>query len=186
MTLAQFVLDAQLLPQGRLSLRVFEPRYLRMVADAMAGRRGFGICTADPQGRLCPIGTWVDIIDFERLPDGLLGLLVQGRQRYRILSSHQEEDHLQVAEVAMLPQWPAHPMTQAGKPLSRLLYHLFELHPELAELYPERHYEDLTWVTARWLELLPLTGPQRQPLMQPDSCDPALDFLCNQLTRALS
>jgi uncharacterized protein len=39
-----------LLPQGRLPLNVFEPRYLAMVEDALAGGRMLGMIQPDPQG----------------------------------------------------------------------------------------------------------------------------------------
>ncbi|EKE76151.1 LON peptidase substrate-binding domain-containing protein [Gallaecimonas xiamenensis] len=192
MDVAQFVLDTQILPGGRMPLRVFEPRYLRMVADAMAGRRPFGICMPNPKAplntpeRLCPVGTLVAVVDFESLPDGRLGITVEGRQRYRILSSRQEEDKLHLAQVQLLDNWPALALPDGAAVLQKLLGQVFEEHPELAELYPQPAFDDAAWLTARWLEILPLSGPERQPLIEGSNCEPALLFLCRQLRASLA
>ncbi|WKE64238.1 LON peptidase substrate-binding domain-containing protein [Gallaecimonas kandeliae] len=192
MEVAQFVLDTQLLPGGRMPLRVFEPRYLRMVADAMAGRRPFGICMPDPKAepdtpaRLCPLGTLVEVVDFSSLKDGRLGIIVEGRQRYHILSSEQEEDKLHVAQVELLPNWPAAPLPTGAEPLRDLLSQVFGEHPELAELYPAPRFDDAAWLSARWLELLPLSGPERQGLIGGQDCQQALRFLCDQLRASSS
>jgi uncharacterized protein len=42
---------ALLLPRGRLPLNIFEPRYLAMVDDALAGRRVIGMIQPDPAHR---------------------------------------------------------------------------------------------------------------------------------------
>ncbi|WP_417360515.1 LON peptidase substrate-binding domain-containing protein [Gallaecimonas pentaromativorans] len=192
MDLAQFVLDTQILPGGRMPLRIFEPRYLRMVADAMAGRRPFGICMPNPKAplntpaRLCPVGTLVEVVDFETLDDGRLGITVEGRQRYRIISSHQEDDKLHVAKVSLLDNWPAASLPDDADILKNLLAQLFDEHPELAELYPAPHFDDAAWLTARWLEILPLSGPERQPFIESADCQSALHFLCFQLRASLA
>jgi Lon protease-like protein len=55
-TLPVFPLDgAVLLPGAVLPLRIFEPRYLNMVDDAMAGERLIGMVQTAPGGeRACP------------------------------------------------------------------------------------------------------------------------------------
>lgn len=40
---------ALLLPHGKLPLNIFEPRYLALVEDSLAGRRMFGMVQPDPQ-----------------------------------------------------------------------------------------------------------------------------------------
>ncbi|WP_406663509.1 LON peptidase substrate-binding domain-containing protein [Gallaecimonas sp. GXIMD1310] len=187
MDIAQFVLDARLLPGGRLPLRVFEPRYLQMVADASAGRRPFGLCMPDRQNapntpqRLSAIGTLVDVIDFEPLADGRLGIIVEGRQRYRIDSSYQQPDKLHVAQATLLPPWPEQPLHEPASGLASLLEAVLTDHPELAALYPQPQFADGAWLAARWLELLPLPAADYQQLAAAPDADEALRYLHRQL-----
>lgn len=46
MTLVLFPLSAHLLPGGIMPLRIFEPRYQRMIAEAQ--EREFALCMLDP------------------------------------------------------------------------------------------------------------------------------------------
>ncbi|WP_115718197.1 LON peptidase substrate-binding domain-containing protein [Gallaecimonas mangrovi] len=187
MELAQFVLQSQILPGGRMPLRVFEPRYLRMIADATGGRRQFGICMPSPSNQthhlsgLCQVGTLVEVVDFETLADGRLGITVEGRQRYQIKDSYQENDKLHVATVSLLPNWPHCPLPDDAINLQQLLMQIFEEHPELAELYPSPQFDDAAWLSARWLEILPLSGPDKLPFIEHPDCEKALHYLCYQL-----
>ena len=45
-----FPLSAHLLPGGGMSLRIFEPRYTRMIKQACASDSGFGICMLNSKG----------------------------------------------------------------------------------------------------------------------------------------
>lgn len=106
MTLVLFPLSAHLLPGGIMPLRIFEPRYQRMIAESR--EREFALCMLDPRQpdalrNMYPIATRVRIIDFDLLPDGLLGITVLGVERVRITDLWQEEDGLRVGEVEPLP-----------------------------------------------------------------------------------
>ena len=66
-------------------LRVFEPRYKRLVAESLKSGEGFGLCMLEEDGKtIQPIGTLVHIIDFETLPDGLLGISIPGSKRFKL------------------------------------------------------------------------------------------------------
>ena len=102
MTLVLFPLSAHLLPGGIMPLRIFEPRYQRMIAEVR--EREFALCMLDPRQpdamrNMYPIATRVRIIDFDLLPDGLLGITVLGVERVRIVDLWQEPDGLRVGEV---------------------------------------------------------------------------------------
>ena len=47
MTLVLFPLSAHLLPGGIMPLRIFEPRYQRMIAESR--EREFALCMLDPR-----------------------------------------------------------------------------------------------------------------------------------------
>ena len=79
---------AILLPRGQLPLNIFEPRYLNMVDDAMAGDRIIGMIqpTAGPQRLpgLSPIGCAGRITSFDETDDGRYLITLTGLCRFRV------------------------------------------------------------------------------------------------------
>ena len=79
-----------LLPRGQLPLNIFEPRYLNMVDDAMAGDRLIGM--VQPSGgaaglpRLSQIGCVGRITSFAETSDGRYLITLTGCSRFRIAS----------------------------------------------------------------------------------------------------
>ncbi|RUO22300.1 peptidase S16 [Aliidiomarina iranensis] len=110
--LGLFPLTAHILPGGRMHLRVFEPRYMRLVKDSLRTQEGFGLCMLNSNGDLSnnehiyPIGTLVKIIDFESLEDGYLGITIVGERLFDIKTITTEKDGLRVGDVVLrdLPQ----------------------------------------------------------------------------------
>jgi uncharacterized protein len=88
-----------LLPGGRLPLNIFEPRYLAMVFDALAGHRligmvqplqpggfaGDGLPTTDGPPKVHRIGCAGRIVSFSETDDGRLMLALAGVCRFEIL-----------------------------------------------------------------------------------------------------
>ena len=85
-----FPLDgAILLPHGALPLNVFEPRYLNMVDDAMAGDRLIGMVQTAPGGNpahpnLARIGCAGRITSYSETPDGRYLITLTGLCRFRV------------------------------------------------------------------------------------------------------
>jgi Lon protease-like protein len=85
-----FPLDgALLLPHGQLPLNIFEPRYLNMVDDAMAGDRIIGMVQTLPGGEperpaLAQIGCAGRITSFAETQDGRYLITLTGVCRFRI------------------------------------------------------------------------------------------------------
>lgn len=81
---------AILLPRGQLPLNIFEPRYLNMVDDAMAGDRVIGM--VQPSGGqerlpgLSPVGCAGRITSFAETSDGRYLITLTGVCRYRVTS----------------------------------------------------------------------------------------------------
>lgn len=173
--LALFPLTTHVLPGGRTHLRIFEPRYLRMVKESLLNNSGFGLCMLDPDGskadntHIFPRGTLVQIVDFTQHEDGLLGITVAGQQMFDIQSIDQDHDGLRHGVVELLPdqgidqEWPdeAH-----HKMLRQRLIEVFDSYPEISELYPDKKLDDELWVCQRWLELLPLKPCVKQELLR--------------------
>ena len=81
-----FPLNTIVFPGGYLPLRIFEPRYLEMVKNCLKENSGFGIVLSNNESHYS-IGTYCKIVDWEQLPDGLLGILTRGKYRFKINNS---------------------------------------------------------------------------------------------------
>ena len=80
-----FPLAAALFPGTPLPLRIFEPRYRRMLTDVLAGDRRFGIVTVDHDGDVpAPgaVGCIAHIQVSEEQPDGTFTIIVAGESRF--------------------------------------------------------------------------------------------------------
>ena len=82
---------ALLLPQGRLPLNIFEPRYLAMTLDSLARGRMFGMVQPDahlPRGEtgaaLYGVGCLGRVTSFSETEDGRLLVTLTGLIRFRI------------------------------------------------------------------------------------------------------
>ncbi|MDZ7736823.1 MAG: LON peptidase substrate-binding domain-containing protein [Gammaproteobacteria bacterium] len=167
-----FPLGAVLFPEGRLGLRVFEPRYLDMVSDCLREDGSFGICLirdgreVGSAAQPYEIGTEARIIDWDRNDDGLLGLTVHGGRRFRAETTQVQPDNLLLAEVSWLAD-DIVPLPAEYTPLAELLWQL------LQQVEPERasegeRFSDAAWVGYRLAECLPLQAEQSQALLAQD------------------
>ena len=81
---------AILLPRGQLPLNIFEPRYLNMIDDAMAGDRIIGMIQPRPGARalpgLSPVGCAGRITSFAETSDGRYLITLTGCARFRLAS----------------------------------------------------------------------------------------------------
>ena len=173
--LALFPLSSFILPGGRMRLRVFEKRYLRVVREAGLGQRAFAMALLNPfvtqqhKDRILPLATEVVIEDFEQLPDGLLGITIRGVTRVEVNHRWQEDDGLHVAQVAELESWPVTHRNARYADLARSLSQLLQEYPQLQQLYPQPEFDDASWLAARWLELMPIQPGLKQKLSaEPD------------------
>ena len=179
-----FPLTAHILPGGRMKLRIFEPRYLRMVKESFEQNNGFGLCMLNPQGNvesnghIFPVGTHVQVIDFEALNDGMLGITIEGGELFNIKSIHTEKNGLRIGEIEWQSPWQAPVCDQEHPALVARLEEVFATYPELDELYPEKHYDDIRWLCGRWLELLPLDPNVKQELISSQCPKKISEYIC--------
>jgi uncharacterized protein len=172
-TLPLFPLHTVLFPGGPLSLRIFEPRYLDLVRRILKEQGSFGVvlilegAEAGPVTAIAATGTSARLVDFETLPDGLLGVVGVGERRFRVLRHWREGDGLNVAEVEYLAEDAPCPLPPALAHLAELLR---ELLPRLGSDYThvEAHFDDAGWVGNRWAEILPLADEEKLSLLELD------------------
>ena len=103
-----FPLKTVLLPANTLGLKIFEPRYLDMIANCMRENNPFGVVLihkGEETGTdtdVYSIGTTATISDWEHRADGLLGVTALGAERFEILSTHTQTDGLTLAQIKIL------------------------------------------------------------------------------------
>jgi Lon protease-like protein len=171
-----FPLHPVLFPGGRLPLQIFEPRYLDMVARCMRDGQSFGVVlirrgsdariTPDAtQPEIFDVGTEAQIVDFNQLSSGRLGIVVRGGRKFRVRAVREQADHLLIGQVDILPDEPA---VQIGSEYKELVDILRELirHPLIQKLGLEIAFDDARSVGYRLAELLPIEPEIKQSLLK--------------------
>jgi Lon protease-like protein len=170
-TLPLFPLHTVLFPGGPLTLRIFEPRYLDMVRRCFREQTEFGVVLildgeeAGDAGAVAGIGTSARLVDFDPLPDGLLGITCLGTRRFRLLDCHRQNDGLNLGEVEFLP-------AEQQCPLPAELAHLGDLLREVLRkigrgyAHVNADYDSAGWVANRWAEVLPLEPAEKLELLE--------------------
>ncbi|MDT8404144.1 LON peptidase substrate-binding domain-containing protein [Sulfuriflexus sp.] len=168
-----FPLHAVLFPGGALPLRIFEPRYLDMVGNCLKTDSGFGVCLISEgketgeAAEIFQYGTLAIISYWQQLPDGLLGVTVQGQQRFQILDREVGKNQLSMARVALLENEPVIKLPARFEVLADVVREMLE---EIGHPYTTlpKHYEQASWVGSRLAELLPISLVQKQYFLQLD------------------
>ena len=168
-----FPLNTVLFPGGPLPLRIFEPRYVDMVRSCMRDGAPFGVVLiragqeAGVVSSAADVGTSARIIDFDQMPDGLLGIVCTGEQKFRVDDRRVQDDGLNIGTVTWLPPEPPTPLPPGLAHLGLLMRRVM---PQLGEVYgalPAR-FDDAGWVGARLAEILPIGLEDKQACLELD------------------
>lgn len=153
-------------------MRIFEQRYLTMVRDCARNDSGFGVCLIrEGEEAVSPVktaefGTHAQIVDWYTLEDGLLGVSAIGTVRFLTENSWQQDDGLFRAQVRIVPEPPECRIPESFSVLSDVLGRFME---KVGDHYPDftpGHLQDAVWVGYRLSELLPLSGIEKQHLLE--------------------
>src|SRR5881394_501639 len=96
-----FPLQTVLFPDGLLSLKVFEARYLDLVASCVRESTSFGVVAlkhgtevrrSDASTVFESIGTLAELIEVDSAQAGILHVRCRGTQRFEAKSSRQQSD----------------------------------------------------------------------------------------------
>jgi Lon protease-like protein len=181
---ALFPLNTVLFPGSTLPLQIFEQRYLNLIKDCMKQQTGFVTVLisegkevgATPQ--IYCTGCYVEIIDWEALENGLLGISVQAKYRAHLSNSSVRDDGLLLAEVSQvesnLDDNLALPET--FKPLSDTLEQLLN-HPFARHYRNKVDFNNTADICYRLGELLPISNKQKQLLLETETTEQMLDQL---------
>jgi uncharacterized protein len=171
--IALFPLNTVFFPDGVLSLKIFEPRYLDMAAACLKNHTPFGVCliaSGQEVGAAAlphPVGTLANIAQADMAQQGILLLTVRGDRRFRIVSQTTQPDGLLRAQVELLAETPSQAVPAAQQGLLALLQKIaIDLGPEKM---PEPHrFDDAAWVGYRLSEVVPVQALAKQKLLELD------------------
>ncbi|PSU33365.1 LON peptidase substrate-binding domain-containing protein [Photobacterium lutimaris] len=181
--IALYPSSVHILPGGRASLTLIENRFMRMLKEALAQDPPFAVCMineseVDNELKHIPaIATQCNIINFDQLESGLLSIVVEGTQKIRIHDIHLEHDGLMKGDCTRYPNWDSEPLRIKDNELVEKLKFFFHSMPEIAALYPSPHWDDISWVCQRWIEVLPLEVHYKQLLITQDNAKLTIRFL---------
>ena len=179
-----FPLKTVLLPGNPLGLKIFESRYLDMIADCMRADSEFGVVLIDQgeetssDAEIFSIGTTARVTDWERRPDGLLGITALGLQRFEILTRRTEADGLLRAEVSLLEEDPIEEVPEQYRYMLDLLDHISSHSGEARESEPT-----FSTLLYRVIYLLPLAIELKQRLLEIPACSDRAGILHAELIR---
>lgn len=177
-----FPLGTVLFPGALLSLRIFEARYLDLMAHCLRERTPFGVICIR-QGREvgrdridCEnVGTLATLDEVDADEPGILKVRCTGGARFRLADTpRQQDDGLWVARAEVLPpdplRLPGPAMLQTVQALAGAIKAL-AAQGRVPFARPYR-LDDAGWVANRWCELLPVPLSAKQKLMELD--DPVI------------
>ena len=163
-----------LFPNVFLPLHIFEPRYRRMVADALQGDRIIGMVLlrpgweADYEGRpaVYPIGCAGLITHAEPLADGRYNIVLRGLEKFRLLAEDTSGEY-RTGHIETLMEETSEDDRVSIRTERRRLEALLVPQPEGrgsdAKVPPSMADEDLVNALAQYLELEPV---EKQALLE--------------------
>ncbi|MFN7723818.1 MAG: LON peptidase substrate-binding domain-containing protein [Rubrivivax sp.] len=171
-----FPLQTVLFPGGQLVLKVFEARYLDLMAECRRNGQPFGVVALE-QGRevgaqagvrLESVGTVAQLDEMDAEEPGILRVRCTGGVRFkRVGDAWQRPGGLWMCKAEALAddpkRLPGPAMLQTVQALATAIKSLRE--QGQTPFYEPYRLDDAGWVANRWCELLPIPNPAKQQLM---------------------
>jgi Lon protease-like protein len=180
-SLPLFPLQTVLFPSGRLTLKVFEARYMDMVSACLRQGTGFGVCLIAAGSEVGEaavphtVGTEARIVSADMSSVGMMEIVVGGERRFRLLDHSVGKGQLLTGEVEWLAPIPHQPVPEAQANLIPLLERIVA---DMGErIAPPYRFDDAEWVGARYAEVLPIQSLARQKLLELDDVVSRLEIV---------
>ena len=182
---ALFPLSVNVLPGAYLPLQIFEPRYIDMVSECLANSEGFCIVLSKDEEKeanneypLCHnIATYVEIVDFNKLDNGLLGITVQGKHKIRIEDVWKQEDELLLGKIEKINEEDDN---LSNDPEYLDLWNMVKEitnHPEIKKLNLDLDLKSSISVCYILASVLPLRPQEKQTILEFENNRDKLDYL---------
>ncbi len=156
-----FPLRSIVLPGGLFPLRIFERRYLDMVTECIKNNEGFCISLVKKEEPdlyvkdVFEYGSWVEITDWNKLQDGLLGITVEGKNIVKISNTSLDKENLLRGKIKKLDLEKEYLIPQQYLVLSKFYK---KIYPNLKDFmsFKQERFSDASWIGYRLTELLPI------------------------------
>lgn len=181
-SLPLFPLGSVLFPQGALSLRIFEVRYLDMISKCLQTGAPFGVVALTqgvevqlPQGveAFAQVGTLARITQHTAPQPGLKVVQCVGQQRFRILRRERLKHGLWIADIEHIDADQSVALPAELLPCAQVLRKVIAQLPAQALAEPleaaDTRWDDCAWVANRWCELLPIPAELKQRMLELDN-----------------
>ncbi len=195
-----FPLDVVLVPEMSLPLHIFEPRYREMVANCLATDGRFGVLlqpsrhgqAADAPASI-DIGTVAEIMETNRLSDGRMNIVAEGRQRFRVHERCFDRAYLHAAvEILEEPvgdeQWTPHLAASCSHSIRRYIGLLLQqVDQEPLEVDLPTGAVDLSYRLASIIQQLQPSAPEAlQAVLEAETAEMRLQLELAILHRELA
>ncbi len=183
--IALFPLHTVLFPGCILPLQIFEQRYLRLVKNAIQDQQGFAVVliSAGKEVGDAPdvynIGCFVEIIDWETLPNGLLGITIAARHRVQVTAPCAQHDGLLMAASCDLPEdsdFNNQNLLDEYSDLVDTLKHL-QQHPFVVAQGLRLDYSSCLDVSNKLAYLLPVSSQVKQSMLETTNLEQRMQAL---------
>ena len=186
-----FPLSINVLPGALLPLQIFEPRYIDMVTQCLSKSEGFCIVLSREEGyheentdlSYHEIATYVDIVDFNQLDNGLLGITVQGKYKIKIEDAWKQDDNLLLGRIQTINEEDDN---LSGEPGYSDLWNMVKEitnHPEIKKLNLDLNLESSKSVCYVLASILPLRPQEKQTILEFENNRDKLDYLKSVIKR---
>jgi uncharacterized protein len=181
-----FPLNTVLFPDGHLRLKVFEARYLDMIADCLRQDLPFGVClirqgsevgaAAQPEA----VGCLARIVSADMDGPGVMQVEVRGEGRFIVDTTRVAANQLLLGQVRDKDDEPAQPVPSESRAALDFLRTIATKLPDsgLGEIR-----DDATWAGFRLAEVLPLKAGARQAMLEMNDAVKRLEILLEFMRR---
>lgn len=187
-----FPLSSVLFPHARMPLQIFEQRYLDMIKSCARSGSGFGVIWTSGGGevagrgepQLGEYGTYARIVDYDQLPNGLLGVTIEGGERFDLHGAERLASQLIMGSVTFREALPPTPVQAEWEGLVAVLQSL-ETHPHVEQLQLQVDHGNAWAVACNLLQLLPIDERLKYRWLGYDSVEDVmleLDTLLNEIS----
>lgn len=179
-----FPLKTVLLPGNTLGLKIFEPRYLDMIANCMRENSLFGVVLihkgeeALGEADIHSVGTTATINDWQHRADGLLGITALGMERFQILTTRTQSDGLTLADIKILDETTPLEIPEQFHYMLELLDHISAQEGRI-----RNDDQGFCEILYQLIYLLPLEAALKQRLLEIPECNDRAVILHAELIR---
>ena len=172
-------------PKTTVPLNIFEPRYIDMVSECLANSEGFCIVLFkedenEENKEYLPyhnIATYVEIVDFNKLDNGLLGITVQGKYKIKIEDVWKQQDELLLGKIEKINEEDDN---LSNEPEYLDLWNMVKEitnHPEIKKLNLDLDLNSSISVCYILASVLPLRPQEKQTILEFENNRDKLDYL---------